>query len=34
MSTVPFEDFKKKAFSNSEVKTEYNSLVTAYELRK
>ncbi len=34
MNTIDFEDFKKKAFSNSEVKTEYDSLKPAYELRK
>ncbi len=34
MSTIDFEDFKKKAFSKSEVKAEYDSLKPAYELRK
>ncbi|MBC8183439.1 helix-turn-helix transcriptional regulator [candidate division KSB1 bacterium] len=34
MSTVAFKDFKKKAFSNSEVKSEYDYLIPAYELRK
>jgi len=34
MSTVAFKDFKKKAFSNYELKSEYDSLIPAYELRK
>lgn len=34
MDKVTFKDFKKKAFANSEVKKEYDSLVPAYELRK
>ena len=34
MSTILFKDFKKKAFSDSEVKKEYESLAPAYELRK
>lgn len=34
MGIITFEDFKKKAFTNSEVKKEYDSLAPAYELRK
>ena len=34
MSKVTFENFKKKALANSEVKKEYDSLTSAYELRK
>jgi len=34
MNTITFEDFKKKALSNPEVKSEYDSLIPAYELRK
>jgi len=34
MGKTTFEDFKKKAFANSEVKKEYDSLAPAYELRK
>jgi len=34
MSKVTFKNFKKKAFANSEVKKEYDSLTPAYELRK
>ena len=34
MGKITFEDFKKKAFTNSEVKKEYDSLNAAYELRK
>ncbi len=34
MGKITFEDFKKEAFANSEVKKEYDSLVPAYELRK
>ena len=34
MNTITFEDFKKKALSNSEVKKDYDSLSPAYELRK
>jgi len=34
MGKITFEDFKKKAFANSEVKKEYDSLAPAYGLRK
>ena len=34
MSKITFENFKKKAFADSEVKKEYDSLTPAYELRK
>jgi len=34
MSTVSFKDFKEKAFTDSEVKREYDSLTPAYEIRK
>lgn len=34
MNSITFEDFKKKALSNSEVKKDYDSLSPAYELRK
>ena len=34
MSKITFENFKKMAFADSEVKKEYDSLTPAYELRK
>ncbi|MCH7973490.1 MAG: helix-turn-helix transcriptional regulator [Bacteroidetes bacterium] len=34
MSTITLKNFKKKAFTNSEVKKEYDSFASAYELRK
>ena len=34
MNTIPFENFKKKALSDSVLKKEYDSLTPAYELRK
>jgi len=34
MCKITFNDFKKKALTNSEVKKEYDSLAPAYELRK
>jgi len=34
MSEITFEDFKKKAFADAEVKKEYDLLAPAYELRK
>ena len=34
MSTITLKNFKKKAFANSDVKKEYDSLTSAYELRK
>lgn len=34
MSTITLKNFKKKAFANSDVKKEYDSLASAYELRK
>ena len=33
MSRPTFEDFKKKALSNSEVKAEYDNLTPEYELK-
>lgn len=34
MNKINFNDFKKKALSNSEVKAEYDSLKPSYDLRK
>lgn len=34
MSTITLKNFKKKAFVSSDVKKEYDSLASAYELRK